>query len=336
MTETRKDLFGAIRMGYVIIESERHDDWLRFLDEGLGLHIASRSAGSIAARMDAHERRLIVRRGPREDFVAIGYQLRDEATLSVVLERLRALGIATEAASAEEAAFRGVRSFVRFLGPKAVSIELFVDAILSDEPLQMRTSAFVTGDGGMGHVAMTSRRPDEMQRFWEGLFDARLSDRVEDRIAGVDLDIRFLRFNARHHSLAIATTRGIHLDPIRTRVQHLNVEAATLEDLTAAYGRCRALGYEMAHEIGQHPNDKELSFYVSSPSGFEIELGWNALEVDEASWKPTTHPSISAWGHKPERSSFFSQLSLNAGNFRRGVGSLMRTEYLPTDRKGAQ
>ena len=41
------------------------------------------------------------------------------------------------------------------------------------------------------------------------------------------------------------------------------------------------MGFAIANAIGQHPNDRELSFYVASPSGFEVELGWNPIVVTE-------------------------------------------------------
>ena len=60
------------------------------------------------------------------------------------------------------------------------------------------------------------------------------------------------------------------------------------------------MGYAIANAIGQHPNDRELSFYVVSPSGFEVELGWNPIVVrDEAAWQPAHYQGISLWGHKP-------------------------------------
>ena len=143
------------------------------------------------------------------------------------------------------------------------------------------------------------------------------------------LEVAFLRLNERHHSVAIASTRGVRLDPIRTKVQHFNLLARTLDDVSSAYQRLRRLGYEMAHEIGQHPNDRELSFYVVSPSGFEVELGCDALTVDEATWRPADHGAISVWGHKPENASALHALKRNVGNAVRGLLSLRSGEYSP-------
>ena len=322
-------IFGNASLGYALVESRRLDDWQRFLEEGIGLHLADTDEAIRAFRMDAHARRIIVRDGVREDVAALGIELRDEAVLETVLARLSRCGIATKRVEGDEAALRGVRSFVRLEGPKRLALELCVAPLTTDEPLRMRTSGFVTGAGGFGHLAITSKLPERTQRFWEEIFDARLSDRVAQPVGGIMLDVAFLRLNERHHSVAVAATRGLRVDPIRTQVQHIALLAAGLDDVSAAYQRVRGLGFEIAHEIGQHPNDLEISFYAVSPSGFEIELGCDALKVDEATWQPAQHDAISIWGHKPENGSALHTLRVNIGNALRGLRSLASTEYTP-------
>lgn len=328
-TGTAVDLFGRVQMGYLLVESRRLDDWRRFLKDGIGLHLESATEDSLAFRMDAHERRLIVQDGGAEDIAAIGLQLRDHEALQTVLQRLAERNIPVEEGSSADAARRGVASFVRLKGPKALDLELFVDARIAAAPLNMLASGFVTGASGMGHVAITSRLPEKMLRFWQEIFDARVSDTISQPLGGVMLDVTFLRFNERHHSIAIAATRGLRLDPIRSKVQHFNLQTCCLQDVSAAFARLRDLGYRMAHEIGQHPNDKELSFYAVSPSGFEVELGWDALKVDESNWVPARHDAISVWGHKPENPTALNAMLVNLGNAMRGIRAAFRPEYSP-------
>jgi 2,3-dihydroxybiphenyl 1,2-dioxygenase len=323
------NIFGASSMGYALIETNRLDAWRSLLQEGIGLHLACADDQTLAFRMDAHQRRIIVQRGDQEDFVAIGWHLRDQATLDEVLKRLQRLNIDVQISDPSAAAHRGVKQFWRVLGPKRLAIELFCEPLITDQPLNMLNAGFITGQAGMGHVAITSRKPQQMQRFWQEIFDARTSDHIVERIAGLTLDIDFLRVNERHHSIAIARVRGLPLDPIRTRVQHMNLLTISASELTDALLRCRKLGFEIAHEIGEHPNDREQSFYVMSPSGFELELGWNARVVDEAQWQTTSYQGISLWGHRPEKTGALYRLSTNLGNFARGVHSLLKPEYSP-------
>ncbi|RQS60447.1 VOC family protein [Burkholderia sp. Bp8986] len=317
-------LFGRVHLGYLLIQSVRLDAWSTFVTEGLGLHADRPLRTVLACRIDAHQRRLIIHEGQAEDVTAIGWQLADDAALQLVLARLSALGIDVREGSANEAALRGVQRFWYFTGPKRLRTELFTDAVLSDSPLQMKASGFVTGASGLGHVAITTRRPEAMQAFWKKVFDARLSDEIEDKIDGLNLDFAFLRLNERHHSLATASTRGIRMNPLRTQIHHLNLQCVSLDDVTQAYLRCRSMGYPIANTIGQHPNDRELSFYVRTPSGFEIELGWNPIVVDERAWRTTTYQGISLWGHRPENLTLRGRL----GRARRAFASLLHPEFI--------
>lgn len=324
-----QDIFGASSMGYAVIESNHLERWQALLQKGIGLHLQHIDEQLLVFRMDQHQRRLIVKRGPAEDFTAIGWQLRDQATLDIVRRRLDARGIAIQESTSAEATERGVARFWRLIGPKRLAIELFIEPLTEEEPLQMLSQGFITGAVGMGHLAITSRRGKDMRRFWQEIFDARQSDTIVEQLGGVTLDIEFFRVNPRHHSIAIAQVRGLPIDPIRTQAQHFNLLVTSVNELTEAFLRCRQLGFEMAHEIGEHPNDREQSFYVLSPSGFEIELGWNALEVDEASWQTTTYQGISLWGHKPQKLGAWHKLKTNLGNFGQGLRSLRQSEYSP-------
>lgn len=322
----KTSLFGTVRLGYVIVESSRLTEWERFAAEGLGLHVDNVSADVLAMRVDDRTRRMVVQRGPAEDVVALGWQLDDDESMRLALTRLQDCGAAPRLYRGEEAAARGVVEYWSFPGPKRTSVELFTTPVKTERRLQMKASGFVTGAAGLGHVAITTREPAAMQRFWERVFDARVSDYIEDRLSGIDLDFTFLRMNQRHHSVAIASTRGMRLNPLRTSIHHLNLQAASLDDVTEGYRRCRELGYPIANAIGQHPNDRELSFYVETPSGFEMELGWNPIVVDEEAeqhWSPTSYRGISLWGHYPESLT----LGVSARRFGRGLLSLTRNEF---------
>lgn len=319
-------LFGRISLGYLVAESRKLPQWQRFAREGLGVHVDTVEGGTLALRIDAHQRRLIVSEGAAEDVVAIGWQLHDEHALQLLLARLRSQRIEVREVGGAPAAARGVQRYWSFEGPKRLRFELFTQPLTSPQPLDMLASGFVTGTMGLGHFAMTTREPEAALQFFQQTFDARLSDTIEDRLNGVTLELSFLRLNERHHTAAIAATRGKRMNPLRTAIHHLNLQAASLDDVLLGYQRLRKMGYAMANAIGQHPNDRELSFYVVSPSGFEIELGWNPVVVDaeaEAGWQPAHYHGISLWGHYPESLTLSSKL----GQVGRGLASLTRKEY---------
>ncbi|NDK88544.1 extradiol ring-cleavage dioxygenase [Gordonia desulfuricans] len=317
-----ESVFGSVHLGYVVIESQRFADWRRFGRDAIGMHLDEVSADVIRFRLDSHEARFIIVGGPAEDVVALGWELDDHESFDRVVARVVDRGVPVVDGSDEETAVRGVERLIRFPGPNRLTQEIFTRPRVTDRPLAMATrGGFVTGASGMGHVAITTR-PQQMRGYYNTVFDARLTDYIDETISGARLKIRFLRVNERHHSIAIANVRGLPVNPIRTRVQHLNVEVAALDDLTTAYQRVTQLGFGMALSVGQHTNDKELSFYAQSPSGFEWEVGWKPIVVDESTWEPSTHQGISIWGHTPVGQTIIDRLD----RFRIAAASLRHDE----------
>ena len=92
--------------------------------------------------------------------------------------------------------------------------------------------------------------------------------------------------------------------------------------MTASYQRVKELGFDMALAVGQHTNDRELSYYAMTPSGFEWEVGWNPIVVDEKTWEPTTYQGISIWGHTREGQTIIEKLS----QFKTAAHSLLHRE----------
>jgi hypothetical protein len=216
--------------------------------------------------------------------------------------------------------------------------EIFTTPLTSTAPLTMRNTAFVTGASGMGHVAIASKDAMRMHGYFQNVFDARLSDFILERIGPMQLRIRFLRVNERHHSVAIANVQGKAVNPISTNVQHVNIQVAELDDMVTAFERVTSEGFTMMWSIGQHTNDRELSFYCRTPSGFELEVGWNPIIVTpelEETWEPTTHQGISMWGHTPvgetiiHKMGMFQQLVKSRRENEISVPALSPMEHVP-------
>lgn len=327
-------VFGSVHLGYVVMESQRMTDWHRFGADAIGLHVDELDADTLRFRIDDRECRFLIQRGPAEDLVAIGWQVDDHETFDRIVKRVTQRGVPIAEGTADEAALRGVERLWRFAGPKGIVQEIFTTPITTPKPLRMINSGFVTGDGGMGHVAITSRDPLGIHTYFGTVFDSRLSDFIDENISGLKLKIRFLRVNERHHSIAVANVQGLKVDPIRTRAQHINIQAATLEDMLGSFQRVRELGFKMAWSVGQHTNDKELSFYCVTPSGIELEVGWNPIVVTpelEQAWQVVTHQGISIWGHDVVDPSVFDQL----GQLRQVARNARRPEITVPEISGA-
>jgi 2,3-dihydroxybiphenyl 1,2-dioxygenase len=188
-----------------------------------------------------------------------------------------------------------VKGLIRFRDPEDNAHEAFYGPLQQTEaPFVSPTGArFKTGRQGLGHIVLRCRDKPVMLDFFCGVLDFRVSDHIAtELIPGRPMELTFLRCNGRHHSLALAPLRS------PKRIVHLMVEAVSIDDVGRALDRCAAEKIHLSFTLGRHSNDEMLSFYPMSPSGFDIELGWGGLEVDDESWHVLTHNSISAWGHK--------------------------------------
>ena len=74
------------------------------------------------------------------------------------------------------------------------------------------------------------------------------------------------------------------------------LEVESLDDVGATLDVCLERGIRVS-SLGLHTNDRMTSFYLQTPSGFEIEYGWNGLLVDDATWTTGVIDRPSVWGH---------------------------------------
>jgi hypothetical protein len=81
-------------------------------------------------------------------------------------------------------------------------------------------------------------------------------------------------------------------------VQHICIEANRLDDVGRAYDLVQKRNLPITLSLGWHTMDTLVSFYMRSPSGFDIEFGAGGQLLDDDFVQ--VNPSHSeAWGHKP-------------------------------------
>ncbi|MFC3612818.1 VOC family protein [Lutimaribacter marinistellae] len=319
-------VYDKVKTGYVVATTTDIDDWKRFGGEALGLHMDVRGPDLLSFRVDDRERRLIIRKGETNDIATIGLEIANEDALETILSRLKERSVDVTEVAGKEADIRGVDRFWKLVGPKKIAVEMFLTARTIATAPEIKPSGFKVDEGGLCHLAITSREPASMLGFWREIFDARTSDQIVEKVPGVELLITFTRFNERHHSIAVAETKGMKMDPMPARIHHMALEVADVHDVIGAYERCRALGYKISMSIGRHTNDHAISFYVQSPSGFDVEFSCDGIRVNDALEdfpEGKVHHGISEWGHLPEGRGIRDEIA----QLRRGVSSLFRPEY---------
>lgn len=283
------------QLGYLAFEVADLAAWERFAVDVLGLQVARRWSGGMSLAMDGHAQRFFLTSGPADDLAAMGWEVADEAALVAAAERLRAAGHQVTEASREETAARQVVRMIHVRDPAGTPVEISFGpakaASRFDSPLVR--SGFVADEYGLGHLVCSAPDPVATARFYQDLLGFQLSDRIVCEFYGYPVDITFLHTNPRHHSLAFG-------GPQPKRLHHFLLEVRSLDDVGAALDRAVAAGVRIAQMIGRHPNDRMVSFYAFTPSGFQFEYGCGGRLIDDdATWNPCVHDRVSEWGHHP-------------------------------------
>jgi hypothetical protein len=102
----------------------------------------------------------------------------------------------------------------------------------------------------------------------------------------------FFHCNSRHHSIAFAEF------DFPKKIQHFMLEVNALDDVGRTYQLCQDTGIPISLGLGRHTNDHMFSFYMKSPSGFQVEYGWGGRAIDDRTWVVQKHVAPATWGHK--------------------------------------
>ncbi|WP_033292447.1 VOC family protein [Amycolatopsis jejuensis] len=278
-------------LGYAIVAAPDLTAWKEFAADLLGLQVAESSADRLLLRMDEKAYRLDIRKADHGGVTAIGWETAGPAELDEIAARLDAAGYPVTREDPKLAQERQVAALVSVEDPDGQRIELYYGAQNDKTPFASPIGArFVTGTGGFGHGFQMVNDPEAYQRFYFELLGFRLSD----TIAMGPVELTFAHCNPRHHSFAWGSV------PNAPRgVAHLMFEVDDIDFVGRAWDRVQAGAAPVAWTFGRHSNDKMISFYAVSPSGFQVEYGYGGLLIDDATWTPSRHDVASHWGHVP-------------------------------------
>jgi len=276
-------------LSYVGFASPDHAAWRSFGPEVLGAELAPGAAdGAVRLRFDEAPWRVAVHPADTNGLRYLGWDAGDSIEAAVgAVERAGFLvhrdDPGDERPVGEVAWFADPFGFRHELARTLPRSAPFVPA----RPM----GGFVTGEQGLGHVVLIVPDLDAALAFYVDVLGFRLSDEIE-----AFLSLRFLHCpgaEARHHTVALAAVPGM------VGVHHLMLEVADLDDVGRAYDIVRSRGIPLAMDLGRHTNDLMTSFYVRTPSGFEIEYGAGGVTIDDDVWTTTTYDAQSLWGHHP-------------------------------------
>jgi 3,4-dihydroxy-9,10-secoandrosta-1,3,5(10)-triene-9,17-dione 4,5-dioxygenase len=287
-------------LGYVVFETRDLKAWKTYATQVLGLAEAPASDDNTGLfRMDDRPFRLMARQGSAERFIAAGWEFASKADFDAAITRLRKAGVEVTEAGAADAKSRFVHGLARCQDPNGNGLELFWGRYYDYEPFvsPVGVKGFVTGDMGMGHVVLPSLKFDEARSFYVDLLGFADTDEMRFYFMGGGPDdpgvgLYFLHCNnPRHHSIALMS------GPAETGLVHMMLETVDIDEVGRALDRAMAHKTHISSSLGRHTNDRMISFYMRTPSGFDIEFGCNGWQVDWSTYVPTRSLKDSFWGH---------------------------------------
>ncbi|MBB2941140.1 3,4-dihydroxy-9,10-secoandrosta-1,3,5(10)-triene-9,17-dione 4,5-dioxygenase [Actinoplanes lutulentus] len=286
-------------LGYLRVESTDLPAWQEFGTKILGMSPGrGPSEKSLYLRMDSLPARIVVTPGSRDRLVATGWEVADFSALARLRDVLESAGVAVK--PVDDLGDRRVAEAFAVDDPSGNRLEFFCGAALDTRPFASPYgTTFVTGEQGMGHAVLPATDDAASLRFYTEVLGFRLRDsmRLHPEMIGLPpsdtpLWMRFLGCGPRHHSIAFAPI------PAPTGMVHLMMETASIDDVGRAIDRCGRHKAPMISTLGRHANDEMISFYVRTPSGFDIEYGYGGLTVDDPTWVARETTSHSVWGHR--------------------------------------
>lgn len=277
------------QLGYVGISASNVEEWEHFATDILGLQSNGIDAeGKLTLRMDEYSHRFFISPTGKDDIEFVGFQVTDEPALHEIAEQLRQAGVEVTLGTGDEAKARRVEGFIKFEDPDGTPTEVYYGPPISfDRPFNSpkAVSGFVTGDQGLGHVVYYVENLDRAVKFYRDVLGMKISDFIRN--------LAFFHCNPRHHTLALIEGKGAK------KLNHFMLQTQSMNDVGAAYDLVQDLEMDITRGLGRHTNDHMTSFYVKTPSGFDVEYGWGARTVDDATWQVQRHEKGSIWGHRP-------------------------------------
>lgn len=283
-------------LAYFVTEIEQLEQWQRYAEDVLGMMTAPAAGGGLYVKMDERPFRILVREGAQARYYASGWEVANEAAFKDALVTLEKAGVGFELADAEVCRQRGMQAIALVTDPSGNRHELGWGHLSDCQPFvsPQGVPRFVTGDMGMGHTVLPSPNFDASVAFFRDVLGFGLSDIFNFRPDpnGPAIRIHFLHCNnARHHSLAIAEY------PVPSGCVHVMVEVDSMTEVGRAHDRMTARQVPISATLGQHLNDRMTSFYMKTPSGFDLEFGCGGLQVDWERHSPFEFTRVSIWGH---------------------------------------
>ena len=292
-------------LGYVVIDSTDPEKWLSYGTEVLGLMVAPGMPddGNVYLKMDERPFRFAINKAETDRLALCGWELSDQADFEQAKASLDAAGTTYEQGTPEEAQLRRVQDLIRLQDPSGNTLELYWGAdldylkFISPKGIEGFETGF-NGDMGLGHAVLPCGKLAETHSFYKELLGFGDVDSMHFKFTDDPADpgqgLRFMHVNnPRHHSLALYEDGNNPVGCV-----HLMLEVLDVDEVGYCMDRVQEKDIPIVSSLGRHTNDRMLSFYMATPTGFAMEFGTGGLQMNWEGYTPTVSSLPSHWGHK--------------------------------------
>ncbi|GAA5119496.1 VOC family protein [Haloechinothrix salitolerans] len=277
-------------VGYVGVNATDIGAWREYAEGVLGVQVQSDSADDgLLLKVDDYQWRIAVHEAQTDGLAYIGLELANARDFDTALEELREAGVTVRVGDDEELKTRSVRRLAAFQDPAGNNLEIYYGPTIDYNFISPHGVRFVTGEMGFGHAVLMIEA-DKYEQCHD-FYVQQLGFRVSEYTTLGPAEVCFLHCNRRHHSIALARA------PV-TACQHIMLEVEELDMVGQGLDRAQDTGVPITTSLGRHRNDNMLSFYMRNPSGFDLEFGWDALQVDDDTWVVSDWEGGDVWGHR--------------------------------------
>jgi 2,3-dihydroxy-p-cumate/2,3-dihydroxybenzoate 3,4-dioxygenase len=219
---------------------------------------------------------------------SIGLELRDEASLERVEQELRTAGFEARRGTKDDCDQRFVRDVLITRDASGNEIDLVLRPAQSGRRYFPSRDAGVTGLQGVG---LRSLMPKDDARFWISILGTHVSDWVGD--------ITYLRFDHKHHRLALYPSD-------RPGILYVSYDVESLDAIMQSYYFAQERQIKVVHGPGREPASGQIFIRLEGPEGHIFCYSHGLSELG-AGHRPRQFSaeasSLCEWGSEPRGAS---------------------------------
>lgn len=284
-------------LSYIVAETTDLKAWENYARNVLGAMTSYVDDNHMHVKIDERQQRFLIRKSEKNCYAASGWEVLSQGAFEQAKKTLKAHGVAYTVADEAACNLRCVQEAIVFDDPSGNTLEIVwgfkSDFVHFASPTGVKR--FVTGDQGMGHTALPAPDFAKTVDFYCSIMGFGVADIYNFQPQGPEgptIPIHFLHCNnPRHHSLALAAF------PVESGCVHMMVEVEDMPTVGRAMDRMAENNVKLSATLGQHTNDRMTSFYMKTPSGFDLEYGYGGHRCNWEEHIVHEFTKVSLWGH---------------------------------------